>query len=258
MIHYGSKSKPSALALEERLTQLGYSGPDINFGYPGSPDALNEPEALRRASNKRLALEAFREADIPCPEEAVEGVTPFPWVGRPDKHSGGRGFWLCHDMDDVRRALKGTRLKAKATHFMELIDEPREFRVHVVADRVIKLSEKYGGMIKNHRQGAVFAYPEDCSFKRDLRHLAKQAVDLFGLDFGAVDILEKDGSFFVLEVNTAPCLTDDKSDTLSRYASSIIEEWGDDVKPMAIHGGGSPAESNAFYRWISSNPFRYW
>ena len=43
-----------------------------------------------------------------------------------------------------------------------------------------------------------------------------------GLDFGAVDVIYKDGKWYVLEVNTAPNLTS-QSDVLDRYVKAFKE-----------------------------------
>ena len=223
MVHYGRRSRPSALALQRSLTQLGYNGPNINFGYGINPEALNKPEAIRLASNKRLALQAMQEAGVPVPKPLYNDTWSFPCVGRPDSHRQGRGFWLCESHEDMARAYRGTSRKAAATHFMEYIPIEREFRVHVVNGKSIKISEKVGANgTNNHRNGAICRYPSDFSHKKTLRKAAKDAVEALGLDFGAVDIGWYDGKPYVFEVNTAMGLTDPNSDTLERYAQAFV------------------------------------
>ncbi len=97
--------------------------------------------------------------------------------------------------------------------------------MHIVAGKSIKLSEKIGGEgpCKNYGKGTRFYYPHDFEPKEEVREAARSAVRALGLDFGAVDVLWKDGSCCVLEVNTAPCLTDATSDTLARYARAFME-----------------------------------
>jgi D-alanine-D-alanine ligase-like ATP-grasp enzyme len=51
-----------------------------------------------------------------------------------------------------------------------------------------------------------------------LRGAAKAAVEACGYDFGAVDLLVKDGDFWFLEVNKAPGLSEY---TANAYASAI-------------------------------------
>jgi len=105
----------------------------------------------------------------------------------------------------LRKAITGTRTKAAATHFMEYINIEREFRVHVVNGKSIKISEKIGG--GNHSRGAKFSYPHDFNHKKTLRRVSRAAVAALGLDFGAVDVIYSGEKFYVTEVNSAPALT---------------------------------------------------
>jgi hypothetical protein len=97
----------------------------------------------------------------------------------------------------------------------------REFRVHIVGDLSIKISEKIGG--GNHLTGALFTSEIRAGHKVTLRRVARDAVACLGLTFGAVDVLyREDVGARVLEVNTAPRLTDPTSDTLARYVRAFV------------------------------------
>lgn len=229
VIHYRRSSRPSGRALARELYRQGYNGPVINFGhlYEG---CLNAPEAVRLASHKKQALYTMQEANVPVPalyepREAITAVHHTPLVGRPSYHRKGRHFYLCRTPLEVSYAIQ-----RGATHFLEYIEGAREFRVHVVNGKSIKISEKLGGGVtRNFEAGARFYYPHDFHHKKSVRNAAKGAVAALGLDFGAVDVLWKDGNFFVLEVNTAPCLTNQNSDTLARYGRAIQEAYDDRV-----------------------------
>lgn len=228
-VHFGGRSRPSGLALLGALQEDGYRGRDVNFGYYGGR-GLNSADAIHNATNKRRMRELFREYDVPAPKLytmheahalAKQGVT---LIGRPDKHRQGRGFWKVNSNSSFMKAMNGTRQKAAATHFMEYIDIEREFRVHIVNGKSIKISQK--SIVGNHRNGARFEYPHDFNHKKTLRRAAIQAVEALGLDFGAVDIMWANGQPYVAEVNTAPCLTDRNSDTLDRYVRAFMENYG--------------------------------
>lgn len=239
MVHYGARSRPSALALEEALSERGYNGPEINFGYGIATHGLNSPYAIQKATNKRVMRELFAEHEVPAPQLMPEGGSRawgYPVIGRPDKHRQGRGFWKCLNSEDTRRARIGTRRKAAATHFMEYIEIEREFRVHIVNGKSIKISQK--SVVGNHRNGARFEYPSGFNHKKTLRKAARQAVEALGLDFGAVDIMWAGDRPFVAEVNSAPCLTDGSSDTLERYANAIKEAYDTDNVGLDASGSG--------------------
>lgn len=223
MVISSKKSRKSATVLEERLDELGYDGLPINWGFStsGETECINKPQALRLAVNKRIALEELDDADVSTLLIDEDDYIEYPVVGRPDNHSMGRWFYICSNYSDIERARRNKR--HPATHFQHLVDDFREFRVHIVDGESIKISEKIGG--GNYHAGGIFEYPHDFDHKKTLRNTAKEAVEALGLDFGAVDIIWKDNTAYVLEVNSAPRLTDETSDTLERYAQAFVRSY---------------------------------
>lgn len=212
-VYYGRKSRKSGRLLQEALR--GIEGPSINFGYQREGE-INPSHAIYLASSKRRALEVMAKAEVPTP--TLNGDR-FPVVARPDKHRAGKHFWLCWNREELNEAYN-----LGATHHLKFIEGGREFRVHVAFGKSIKLVEKIGGdpVIKNHAYGSQFMYPHNFSHKKSLRKWARKAVESLGLDFGAVDVIYKEGKFYVLEVNSAPSLTSE-NDTLGRYVRAFVE-----------------------------------
>lgn len=223
-VNHHKNSKPSAELLENELNNAGYNGLNINWGTYSGLDGLNSSEAVKNASNKRLALELMTENDVPTPKLYLPPFDDivFPVVGRRDKHTRGSGFFLCYDQYDFDRTRDFNR---PPTHYLQFIGNTREFRVHIFNGKSIKISEKIGtGIIRNYSRDdndIVFKYPKEFKRKQLLRDTAIQAIDAIGLDFGAVDILYKNGQVWVLEVNTSPQLTDSPS-TLSAYVRAFM------------------------------------
>lgn len=215
---------PSGRLLRE---SLGNFTGHINWGYTKAPDGMNSGEAIKLASNKKKALYTMESAGVSVPQ-LLTRQEAYRWhgaiIGRTSYHKKGSGFYYCETPRDVDYAVANG-----ATHFMEYIDGAREFRVHIVNGESIKISEKYKSYdpdLDEFEEGS-WKYPSKFKRKVSLRRIAKEAVGVLGLDFGAVDILYKkiDGEprFFVLEVNTCPCLTNDYSDTLERYVRAFRE-----------------------------------
>lgn len=233
-VHCGRRYQPSARLLHNALERAGYRGRHIQWGFSvPTSRGLDADIRLRYNANagrynKRVALHKMAEAGVPTPElETTVGAIRWmleerdrPLVGRPDHHRAGQGFHLCHDREDVRRAVR-----RGATHFLEFIEDAREFRVHVAFDKSIKIAEKVGGggHIRNSQNGWYFAYPQEFNHKLSLRRVAREAVKSLGLDFGAADVLYSKGKFYVLEVNAAPSLTS-RSDTLQRYVKAFMDQ----------------------------------
>jgi len=229
-VRLGNSGIISGRELRRRLDEEGYDGEPINWAH-WLYEGLNKPSAVLRSSNKRTALYRMAEHDVPTPtlytslearRAVLEGVSV---IGRTSYHTRGSGFWYCTTEQQVIDARS-----AGATHFMEFIEAPREFRVHIVKGNSIKISEKhktYNPETGEFEEGS-WTYPERFKRKISLRTVAKSATDALELDFGAVDILYKkiDGEpkFFVLEVNCAPNLTEStNNDTLERYVRAFME-----------------------------------
>lgn len=218
-IAYSAASAPSALRLaacspDIELVRDSASPVEVNWGRATANATLNPDTSS--ATHKRIMRERFAEAGVPMPtlygsdREAIQ----FPAIGRPDKHTRGRGLWRVTNERELSEALRGRRYrngtrKQAATHFMEYVSPdraPYELRVHVFLGKVIRVSRKEftGNASGNHRE-----YQTVTAQGMELRHVrqaAKQAVAALGLDFAAVDILASDSEAWVLEANSAPGL----------------------------------------------------
>lgn len=232
IIAYSTKSEPSARLLAEQdedIELIKASNPqsDINWGRSKANSKLN-PD-ISNSTNKRVMRELFKEHDVPMPKLlAVNGNIEFnniitlPCVGRPDQHSKGRGFWLCNSWADVAKAQNGTSRKAAATHFMEFVDAPLEYRVHIFMGKSIRMSVKeFTGEERYNHRDYTTRKPE--GKKKYIRNAAKSAVQALGLDFGAVDILvnPETEQCWVLEVNAAPGL----GGSMPKLYSDVFKEW---------------------------------
>lgn len=226
-VRFSKQGCVSGRLLRARLEAERFVG-SVNYGF---------------GVNKRVALAKMAQAGIPVPEQYGKFPTTFPCVGRPDNHMAGRGFWYCSRESDARLARAGTRRKRAATHFMAYEPRKHEFRVFLYQGLSIKISEKiliadgYWNRVqsvRNFGNGYRFQYPHWFTHKLTLRKLAKEAAEAIGLDgICAVDIgWDESRGFVVYEVNSAPCLTSGKSDTLDRYVNAIMEgeKQGDGIR----------------------------
>lgn len=195
---------------------------------------LNHYAPIRLSINKIKSFEAMRDAGVRVPRfttvisEAREWTreTPSPVVVCRTIIDGqeGRGIVIAQRPEEV----------VQAPLYTKHVRHKHEFRVHVVADKVIDFAAKKkpndgrevtDEFVRNHGNNWIFArngidLPEDCKVQ------AIAAVKALGLDFGAVDIAyrERENQAFVLEVNTAPGF-DVGSTTLARYEQAFREEY---------------------------------
>lgn len=235
ILRYAGKSAITAQAIADQdddiMTVREGKGGDVNWGRERANTILN-PD-ISNSTNKRVMRELFAKSKVPMPKlytpEAAQSwyesdATPV-LVGRPDQHMQGRGFWLVNNKEELAKALKGTKKKQAATHFMEYIDADKEMRVHIFNGKSIRMTEKkFEAFDGYHHEYTTIKPTGDKREKKLIRRAAKKAVKALGLDFGAVDILVKDGKPFVLEVNAAPGL----GGTMPKLYASTIKKWYDE------------------------------
>ena len=244
------RGRPKRLVELQRRLKFDFI---VNLGYFRAFDSkgakvINSPDAVARSSNKRRARQIFQNQKVPAPTLFMLpnsiGMMDFPVVGRTTHHTKGHGFWLCSNKQELTRSISGG-----ATHWMKYIANTREFRIHAFASTlgtevsaddyaVLKLSEKLpdgpkakrDAVVKNHDNGWIFTYPAD---KDDpiltiARRAGKQAVAALGLQFGAADVMVSvdDDKAYVLEVNSAPCLTDEQANTVEKYVDALMSQMG--------------------------------
>lgn len=238
-IYTGDKPSNGAKALSDapgfkRLRTGKFVKPTdviVNWGTSKSapvigPAVLNDPQAIGRAANKYNAFALL----------AGESVSTVQWtanlaVAKEWQAAGHtvvvRKLLTGHSGAGIIIVEKGQEL-IEAPLYTKYLFKEREFRVHATPDKVIDTQKKVrdpnvepkSWKVRSHENGFIFVRSNiAASEKRDA--LAKQAVKVLGLHFGAVDIVEdKKGNFYVLEVNTAPGL---EGQTVAAYTEALKE-----------------------------------
>lgn len=119
--------------------------------------------------------------------------------------------------------------------YTKYIKKKEEYRVHVGrkdgTSIIISLQRKAkrngfenpNWQVRNHANGFVFVRHE-VNPPESVLHVAKQALERSGLDFGAVDVIwnEHEQKAYVLEINTAPGLEGTTIKDYGDYFRSII------------------------------------
>lgn len=198
--------------------------------HPGMT-VLNNPEKLKVATNKLLALRRMQEGGVTVPpfctniEDAqkmfTDGVKRVYCRTKLNGHSGD-GIVVAPTPEELVEAPLYT---AGVYGFRD------EYRIHVVNGEVIdyamKRKRKEEGLehntdVRSHNGGWVYCR-DNIACNEVVQQEAKLAIAAVGLDFGAVDIIlerKPNSSPVVLEVNTAPGL---EGTTIERYANAFKE-----------------------------------
>lgn len=223
---YSASAKLLATKLGVKLRYQPKEKFIINWGNNkdlGIP-MVNTPDAVHAAANK---LSTFQH---------LEGLSVVPWTIKKAEANG----WLQSGKRVVARSLlrasegRGITivgpqdLLPDARLYTQYVPKQREYRVHVVGNEVIDIQEKRkrigaeSSLIRSH--GDYVFCRENIQESKDLRQLCIKAIQQLGLDFGAVDAIwnEKSDRTYLLEVNTAPGLTDT---TAGFYANAFKKRF---------------------------------
>lgn len=184
----------------EYFIRWGYFG-DIDTG---SKEVLNSKKAISLASSKKRARQKMIEEGVPCPKLTKD---EFPMLARPIRHKKGEKFFI------IKHALEIMSLPEDDYYYQKYLEKVNEYRVHVFFNKVIAVQKKQGEFEKfecwNHKNGFIFEVTPWSKIPRGICKVGVDAIKAIELSFGAVDIIEdKEGNFYVLEINTAPGVCD--------------------------------------------------
>lgn len=191
----------------------------INWGNSHQPTwngrILNDTGKVKIATNKLSTFQVLRDNGVSVPNFTTDPEIAREWDRVVLRYnligSGGKGIKIIYG-DEVYN-------EPKPKLYVEYLgDDKKEYRVHVFNDHIIDYSKKiFGGEIASYELGAHFVR-HGIERIASIQNLAIEAVNALELDFGAVDIVRVGDDNYVLEINTAPGLSEEG---LDRYASAI-------------------------------------
>lgn len=175
---------------------------------------LNKAEAIKQTIDKA----GFRKL------ASTKGLTPKYWdsytelqnydgdvsdagvIVRAREHSRSEDLYHCTTPAQVEAAIK--KLGTKGHYISEYVKKNRELRVFVVQGRAVMVFEKKPKNKADVSWGCVeegaLAYIGWDNWPLEAVRVAIESFNLSKLDFGAVDVIMKDGKAYMLEINTAP------------------------------------------------------
>ena len=200
---------------------------------------INEPEEMHLVYDKKKSRKFMQYNGVSTPktyfsvEEALNtdnwrGLT-FPLIVRPRYHSQGQDTTICTDPASLLPFVR------KDCYISEYIQKEKEFRVHVMFNYVIAVTEK----VPENREaicwneataGSAFNNVRWCNWPIGLLREASKATRLLGIDFGGIDFMQKGDIFYYLECNTAPSLSPYRQEVYARgfkYLLNYLEREGE-------------------------------
>lgn len=194
--------------------------------------AINIPSAIALASDKSRSRRFLQEAGVKVPKtwfpnEDFNGTLPI--IARPSSHHGGKDFYVLKTPNDYNDLASKYNWNLFGWYFSEIFEKTTEFRVHCAHGKVLIVNEKplvegelRANQAVNHESWRALKWSE---FHPGICQEALKAVEVLGLDYGAVDIMynAENNTWAICEVNTSPSVnTEYASGKYAAYFSWLI------------------------------------
>lgn len=151
----------------------------------------NKSKAIALAASKGACRFYLQDKMIDVPTTWSFGQQmEYPVIARCEKHFGGKKFWICYNLDQVKRMRR-----KGASYFSAIYPKTKEYRVHCAHGKVICVQEKPApanpkAIAWNRNQtDEDFRILKWEEFDIDILTLALNATKALDLDFSAVDVL---------------------------------------------------------------------
>lgn len=197
----------------------------------GNQRVINHPQSVYKAVDKKVCLQLLKAAGVPCLEFTTNGQAlreAYPksiLVARTlTKASGGKGIVIVRPGEAIVSAPLYTKYEKKRAEFRVHVGPGEFYHIQQKRRKTSATMDEDQKLVRSHDNGWVLcenAVNITAPERESLKTLAKAAIAALGLDFGAVDILQrkKSGAFVVCEINTAPGV--EATGTRAHYATAF-------------------------------------
>jgi len=208
---------------------------------------INTPAAIHLAANKRIFRQMCQKNGISVPKtwdctNAIS-VDKFPVIIRPPYHSQGKSLIFIENKVEFENFLH--RNSFNKFYVSEYIHKSKEFRIYVVNNRIVAVAEKIvenpDTVAWNRALGSTFDNTRWKLWPRKACFVAIKAMNMIGLDIGAVDvILDEKRNPYLLEINTAFSI---HSNYRTKLFAQSIDLLIDEIKKSRFHKNEMPEEA---------------
>lgn len=173
---------------------------------------VNKASAIHLVNDKARFRMDCQYAGLPVPSSftSMDQVRSFPCIVRSRRHSRGRNLWVFDNLPELQEHTRN--MGADNWYASEFIEKVAEYRVYIVAGKVVWVSSKEvedpsEPAWNRARTGCEFVNVRWNAWNLEVCKAAISCFKLSGLDFGGVDVVvDSDGKAYVIEINSAASL----------------------------------------------------
>lgn len=231
LLPYEGNARPGDI-----IATWGTDGPSV----PAGVRVLNPHLVI----NKNVQVHMLREAGVPAPKswdstrEWRELGEPQPILRKKIYSASGWGIellqrpeemWVDGDPERMIHQFDIGGGRIRECYFQEYIDKDVEYRLTQVGPHIAYLMIKHrvpGQVVWNIRAGSTWEYAEEISstLRERLRLLGEASLKAIGYHIGAIDVVAKGRSLYVLEVNSRPQLSEANANKVAKTISDYMDE----------------------------------
>ncbi len=211
-IHFSLEKKPNFDILIERSIHHARALYTIEICEAHNIPTINNSKAAHNCGNKFLLTQELIKSNLPTPksglaftkETAMQAIKQigFPIVLKPAVGSWGRLLAKANDEDAAKAILDHKKMLGSYHHsvfyFEEFIKKDKEFKVLVMDNKIVTAVEVISdNWISNEGENQKIKVEPN----QEIKDLAKKTAKAIKGDIVAVDILQKDNKYYVIDID---------------------------------------------------------
>lgn len=211
---------------------------------------IDDPESILKCTNKVYLYELLNANKVPTPTSFViskenfkklTGKLPYPFILKQPDGAFSKGVFKINNAKEFKEVTSTMFQKSELLIAQEYFPTPFDWRVGIIDGQALYVCKYY--MAAEHwqivnwsanessRDGLVECIPVDQS-PAGLIKTALKATSLIGKGLYGVDMKEKDGKFYIIEINDNPNIDAGIEDKVlkDRLYSTIMEVFLNKIK----------------------------
>lgn len=192
-----------------------------------APICINTPAMIHAVNDKIACRKTMIEHEVTVPKTffTKEEVNEFPVIGRQKFHAQGRNIVISNNAEELER-------DPSSQYWSQIVYKDREYRIYTFMGKIIMVAEKVPTEVGRERLawnhfggGAIFNNVKWSEWPIEACKLGLKASEAVGIDFAGVDVMTKDGTPYILEINSAHSLTSEyRKKTFAKALNWLCKE----------------------------------